>query len=211
MRRRTLPAASKRRPSHASVAAIRGFTAIELLFSVAVAGVVLAVAFPLTESALDELRTGMAARFLAGRIIGARIDAVQRSTRVALRFEDADGEPGFTIYVDGNANGVRTADIASGLDPLLTPRQRLRDQFPGVAFGLDAGVPDLDGQVRPMNEDGVGVGSARLLTLAPDGTATSGTLYLRGRQARFAVRVLGATARVRIFKYHAASRVWRVR
>lgn len=176
----------------------------------AVAGAVLAVALPLTESALDDLRTGMAARYLSGRIVGARIDAVQRSTRVALRFEDAAGELGFALYMDGNANGVRTAEVISGVDPLLMARQRLRDKFPSVAFGLDAGVPDLDGQVRPLNDDGVGVGSARLLTLGPDGTATSGTLYLRGRQARFAVRVLGATARVRVFKYHSAARVWRV-
>jgi type II secretory pathway pseudopilin PulG len=192
------------------VGAAAGFTAIELLFSMAVAGAVLAVALPLTHSALDDLRTGMAARYLAGRIVGARVDAVQRSTRVALRFEDAGGELGFALYMDGNANGVRTADVLSGIDPLLTARQRLRDRFPGVSFGLDAAVPDLDGQVRQVMDDGVGVGNARLLTLGPDGTATSGTLYLRGRQARFAVRVLGATARVRVFKYQAGARVWRV-
>ena len=176
----------------------------------AVAGAVFAVALPLTQTGLDDLRTGMAARYLAGRIVGARVDAVHRSTRVALRFEDAGGELGFALYVDGNANGVRTAEIVNGADPLLRARERLRDRFPGVSFGLDAAVPDLDGHVRQEPDDGVGVGSARLLTLGPDGTATSGTLYLRGRHARFAVRVLGATARVRVFKYHPGARVWRV-
>lgn len=176
----------------------------------AVAGTLIGIALPLTASALDDLRTGMAARYLAARIAGARVDAVQRSTRIALRFEDAEGEPGFAVYADGNANGVRTAEILSGMDPLLSVRQRLRDRFPGVGFGLEAGLPDLDGQSRAADMDGVAIGAARLLTLGPDGTATSGTLYIRGRQARFAVRVLGATARVRIFKYHAAARVWRV-
>ena len=176
----------------------------------AVAGTLAAVAVPWTTTVLDELRTAMAARYLAGRIGDARLDAVQRSTRVALRFEEQAGELGFALYLDGNGNGIRTTEIASGVDPLLTARQRLREQFPGVAFGLDTGVPDLDGDAQDADTDGVAVGPARLLTLGPDGTATSGTLYVRGKRARFAVRVLGATARVRIFKYHAAARVWRV-
>ena len=45
------------------------------------------------------------------------------------------------------------------------------------------------------------IGPAKILTMSPDGTATSGTLYLRGARSQYAVRVLGATGRTRVLKY----------
>jgi hypothetical protein len=54
----------------------------------------------------------------------------------------------------------------------------------------------------------VRIGAARILTMSPDGTATSGTLYVQGRRAQYAVRVLGATGRTRVFKYDTGARTW---
>ena len=150
----------------------------------------------------------MAARYLAGRLMATRLDAVQRSTRVALRFEASDGDYAVATYADGNRNGVRTREIADGTDPALLAGERLGEHFAGVRFGLGPGVPDLDGVREVDPSDGVRVGSARILTLSPDGTATSGTLYIRGRRGQYAVRVLGATARTRMFQYHAGAGAW---
>jgi prepilin-type N-terminal cleavage/methylation domain-containing protein len=187
-----------------------GFTAIELLLSVAIVATLVGMAIPLATSALEDMRVATAARYLAGRIVAARLDAVQRSTRVALRFEPADGDYTFTAYADGNGNGVRTAEVASGIDPALSARDRLSDRFADVQFGLAAGVPDLDGTSVTVDSDGVRIGTARILTMGPDGTATAGTLYVRGRgrRAQYAVRVLGATARTRTFQYHWGAREW---
>ena len=74
-----------------------------------------------------------------------------------------------------------------------------RDKFPGVHFELMPGVPDADGE-GGTGEDGVRIGSARLLTMSADGTATSGTLYIRGRRGQYAVRVLGVTGRTRMLQ-----------
>ena len=53
------------------------------------------------------------------------------------------------------------------------------------------------------------IGRSRILTFTPIGTATSGTLYLRGRGSiQFAVRVLGATGRTRVLRYDARLRKW---
>jgi hypothetical protein len=178
--------------------------------SVAVVATLAGMAIPLATSALDDIRVAAAARYLAGRIVGARLEAVQRSTRVALRFEAADGDYTFGVYADGNGNGVRTAEVASGIDPALSPRNRLADRFAGVQFGLAAGVPDLDGVSVTADSDGVRIGTARILTMGPDGTATAGTLYVRGRgrRAQYAIRVLGATARTRTLQYHWGAREW---
>lgn len=150
----------------------------------------------------------MAARYVASRIVSARLDAVQRSTRIGFRFEPSGADYSIATYADGNRNGVRTAEISNGTDPPLSQRELLADHFAGVRFGLAAGVPDLEGASQPDDGDGVRIGSARILTLGPDGTATSGTVYIRGRRGQFAVRVLGATARTRIFKYDAGAGEW---
>jgi hypothetical protein len=52
-------------------------------------------------------------------------------------------------------------------------------------------------------------GGLSLFSFSPDGTATTGSIYLTSHDgSRFAVRVLGATARVRIERYVTARDVW---
>jgi Tfp pilus assembly protein FimT len=185
-----------------------GFTLIELLLFIAISATFLAVAVPLATSALDEMRTAMAARYLASRILAARLDALQRSTCVGFRFEAVGADYSFATFADGNQNGIRTAEIASGVDPLTMAGERISDRFSGVQFGLAAAVPDLDGMRQMADSDGVTIGSPRILTLSPDGTATSGTVYVRGVRAQYAVRVLGATARTRVFHYRRGADRW---
>ena len=195
------------RPRAAFASDNNGFTLIELLFMVSLIAVLLGIAVPIGGDAIDDMRTGAAARYLAGRITNSRQDAINRSRAVGLQFVASTPDYQFAPYVDGNANGVRTADIRAGLDsPAGTPRQ-IGDDFGGVRFGLGAGVPDVDG-LRSTSIDGVRIGTARILTMSPDGTATSGTLYLQGRHAQYAVRVLGATGRTRVLKYEAGERTW---
>ena len=189
----------------------QGFTALELLLTMAVSAALLAVTIPSSALAIDEARTAAAARYLEARIVDARMYAVRRSSRVGLRFDTAGEDIGFTEYVDGNSNGIRSVDINAGVDPLRTPRQFLRARFSGVTFGLAAGTPDVDGVRTLATEDGIRVGASRILTLGPDGTATSGTLYLSGRYAQYAVRVLGATGRTRVLRLDPATGQWKSR
>ena len=65
----------------------------------------------------------------------------------------------------------------------------------------------MDG-LRNTSTDGVRIGTPKILTISPDGTATSGTLYVQGARAQYAVRVLGATGRTRVLKYEPGSRSW---
>jgi hypothetical protein len=135
------------------------------------------------------------------------MQAVAGSTSVALRFEPSSPDYLFTPYADGNGNGVRAADIHRGVDPPVGVPSRLGDNFAGVRFGLLPGVPDVDGASGDGTE-GVRIGTSRILTMSANGTATSGTLYVHGRRAQYAVRVLGATGRTRILKYDTGAGMW---
>lgn len=184
-----------------------GFTLLELLFAIAILTTIIGIALPITTDAVDALRTQGAARYLAARIVNARMDAVKRSRYIALRF--VPGVPDYTYryYADGNHNGVRTADIKAGIDPPLDTAEQIGDNFGGVKLQLMADIPDADG-VMHTGTDGVRIGVAKLLTMGPDGTATSGTLYVRGRNAQYAIRILGVTGRVRVLQYLRGQHKW---
>ena len=182
------------------------------MFALAVAATMTGVAVPLMSDALDELRTMSAARYVALRIASARVDAVSHSRAAALRFETCIDDEGRTDYAfmritDGNGNGVRAVDIRDGIDVAAGPAERLSEKFPGVRFELMADVPDADGTTG-TGQDGVRIGGARILTMSLDGTATSGTLYIRGRRSQYAVRVLGVTGRTRLLQYRPHDRIW---
>jgi Tfp pilus assembly protein FimT len=185
-----------------------GFTVIELLLVTAIAVTIVAIALPLTTEALDHIRTAMAARYLEGRIMDARLQAIRQSRRIGLRFEPDGNDYGFSEYVDGNGNGIRTADISAGVDRRTHSRQFLRNHVSGVSFGLQANTPDVDGTRSASAGDGVRIGASRILTLSPDGTATPGTLYVHGRRGQYAVRILGATGRTRVLRYDSGARQW---
>jgi hypothetical protein len=184
-----------------------GLTLAELLLAVALAATIAAVTLPILTDALDTQRTASAARYLAGRVSLARMEAVMRSTMVGIRFEGAGDDYTFATYVDGNANGIRTLDIRRGIDLPLTATERLADNFRDVVLGLLPGVPDADGGGAD-DSDGVRIGAAKILSLGANGTATAGTLYLHGRKQQFAVRIFGVTARTRVLQYRFAERKW---
>jgi prepilin-type N-terminal cleavage/methylation domain-containing protein len=185
-----------------------GFSLIELLFSMAIAGTVTAMAVPQGLRALDDFRARSAARWLATRALDARFAAIAHRQASGMRFEPASPDYRITSVADGNGNGLRTAEIGRGIDRTLTEPERLDMHFSGVAFGILDGVPDADGQ-PVSSSDGVRLGTSKLLSMNPDGTASSGTLYLHGRErSQYAVRVLGVTGRIRVLKFDFVKGIW---
>jgi prepilin-type N-terminal cleavage/methylation domain-containing protein len=181
------------------VAAIGGYTLIEILFVTSLIAIVSAIAVPQSLVTLDRARAAAAARHLASRMAMARSHAVMRSAHVAIQFDEVKSGITFRMFVDGNHNGVRTSDIGSDVDSPLDAPARLSDLFPGVAIAV-AGEAGSD----PLR-----IGSSNLLSFTPLGTASPGSVYVRGRDgSQFAIRVLGATGRTRIQRYVPRTRAW---
>jgi len=177
-----------------------GFTVLDLVFSCAALCVMCAVAIPQTLSTVERSRGFAAARYLASRTALARAQAVSRSTTIALRF--VAGPSGVTISViqDGNGNGVRARDIDLQIDRQIDAPVMLGELFPGVEIGLTPQTP---------GSDPVQLGGSNLLSFTSHGTASSGSLYIRGRDGtQWVVRVLGATGRTRVLRYVPASNEW---
>ena len=184
----------------------KGYSFIELILALSLIAVLAGFAVPVASGTIDDIHAAGAARHLAARVASTRLEAVRRSSTVALRFEPQDADYAFTPVLDGNGNGVRALDIAGGLDRALGPAERLQDRFAGTALGLLPGVPDLDGATG--TSDGVRIGASAFLSISPNGSCTGGTLYVHGRRSQYAVRILGATGRVRFFRYDTGAARW---
>jgi prepilin-type N-terminal cleavage/methylation domain-containing protein len=170
-----------------------GFTLIELLFTLGLVAVLCGMAVPSILRGIDRWRAVAAVRYLATRMTLARMQAATWGAAVALRFEHTADGLAFSIYRDGNRNGVLTADIQRGIDRQIDPSVRLSQQFPGVDIGLAPGATVAD----PLH-----IGRTTILTFSPLGTATSGTIYVLGKDGtQWGVRVLGVTGRTRVLRY----------
>jgi hypothetical protein len=165
-----------------------------------VAALLTGITVPRMLGTIDRSRSMAAARFLASRMTLARTQAVSWGRSVALRFEDDGNGIAFSVYEDGNRNGVQTVDIQRRIDRQIEPRLLLSDQFPGVTIGMAPGE-------RPASA--VRLGGTTLLSFSPLGTASSGTIFVRGRDGtQWAVRVLGVTGRTRVMRYVPGTREW---
>ena len=186
----------------------RGVTLMEVALAVALVAVLIGLSLPALTARGDAVQLLGAARYVASEIARARALAVRRGASVGLRF--LAGEGGFRVqaFTDGNGNGVRQADIARGIDEPVDAEFRLRDRFPGVRIARDPAVPPIGGSSAGAAGP-VRFGSGTTLTISPLGTATGGTIYLRGRGGhQAAVRVLGATGRVRVLTFEAGTGEW---
>jgi len=185
------------------------FTLVELLFAMGVAATLAAVSIPQITAALDDVRAGAAARLVAATLQETRMDAVRRGRSTAVRFRQTGVGYEFAVYVDGNRNGVRADDIVAGRDPQVHAPRRLPDAFPGVDFGAVPGLPAVDASGSPPGADPIRLGAADMATFTPLGTATTGSLYVRGKHdVQYVVRVFGETGKTRLLKFNRWSGTW---
>lgn len=186
-----------------------GWSLVELVMVIGVSLVVGALAIAAFAPLGANARAMGAARGLAALLQRERIEAVRTGRVCGLRFDDDGSTIGFTPIADGNGNGLRAAEIADGTDPSRGPRRRLADDFAGVAFAIVEAVPGIDGGAElARGTNPIRLGGS-ILAFSPTGSSTSGTLYLTSADRRqFAVRILGATGRVRIFEFQGVTARW---
>ena len=186
-----------------------GVSLLEVIFVSGVVATLGGIAVPQTLVALDDIRAAGAARYLSGRLQRARIEAVMRSADVAIRFTPTAAGYSYAMFVDGNRNGVRSADITRNVDRQLLFSERLSDQFPGVDFGALPNLPPVDPGGTAPGTDPVRLGSSNMATFSANGTSSTGTLYIRGRgTSQYAVRIFGETGKTRMLKFEPRTGRW---
>ena len=132
-----------------------------------------------------------------------------RTTSVAIQFSRTAAGYSYSVFQDGNGNGVLTDEIKSGVDRRLSPAESLRDNFKGIDFGAGPGLPAIDPGGTPPGNDPIRLGTSSILTFTARGSSSTGTVYIRGRDAHIAVHVFGDTGKSRMLKFDHRTGRWR--
>jgi prepilin-type N-terminal cleavage/methylation domain-containing protein len=195
------------------VAASKGYTLAELVAVLAILAMAVAVALPAAAMLRDGGRAAAGARTVATLLSAQRWKSVAGHRVRGLQFlKDASGWS-WREVADGNGNGLRTAEIARGIDPILGPNDALGHQVQNVTLGIPPGgpypeAPPGTGKLTAA-DDPVRFGRSDLVSFSPEGSASSGTIYVTdGRRGLFAVVLFGPTARLRVWRYKPEERRW---
>ena len=187
----------------------RGAALIDVVFTAGLVAVLSGIAIPLWHATRQQAAASAGARYVAAKLQQVRIEALKRNVAVAVRFDPRDLDR-LGVYADGDGDGVLESDIERGTDVPLEPVSRLSD-YTTIALRVSQEVPEPDtGTPVPAGSDPLRIGRSTLLSFSPLGSATGGTLYLAGTTGpQMAVRILGATGRMRVLRFDVASRQWR--
>ena len=189
---------------------VRGAAFMDIIVATALCVVMAAVAVPVIGGTLDRERTIIGTRYLAGQLQRARLESLRRARAVAVRIEVVGSRTALRLFADGDGDGVLQVDIDLGIDRPLTAPAWLDDHASGISLRINQKVTDISGaSTLEPGDDPLRIGNTSLVTFSPVGSSTSGTLYVAAPQGpQMAVRVFGATARVRVLMFDARMQLW---
>lgn len=191
----------------------RGFQLIELLLVLAVISLVFTLSLPLLSSGATALELDMAAAEVVGALRLARMNAIRLGVKVGVKFREQErGVFTFTLYSDGDGDGVLTRDIESGVDPPVGLPRQLHHFGRRVRLGFPLGPAPRDpgNRRRRLPPDPVRFNRSDLASFGPLGGSTPGSIYLTdGRSRLRAVRLFGRTGKAKILRYDVETETWR--
>jgi prepilin-type N-terminal cleavage/methylation domain-containing protein len=177
----------------------RGRTLIELVVAAGIVSVLAVFTFRQVRAYSVDAHLLGAGYVFKGEFRKARSMATRNNVYTAIRFEEKAAIPKYSVYKDGNYNGVRKEDIVKGIDRRVAGPFFLDAQATGVRVGINPGTPAIPPDKGILDvADPVRFGAADMLSFSPFGTATPGTFYLAGEGVQAAVRVTPGSARVRL-------------
>ncbi len=178
---------------------MHGHSAAELMVALGIMLLAAAVAVPNVRAHIAQYRLLGAARVFKAHFILARSTATRLNVQTAIRFEESHESVSYTVYADGNRNGVLSRDIQTGVDWKVKGPIRLDANVGGVRVAILPGIPAIPPDRGVLDTaDPIRFGRSNMLSFSPLGTATPGTFYLAGDNQQAAVRVTGGSARVRL-------------
>ena len=190
----------------------KGCSLLEALMAISIVLIIGGAAVPFAHGSIARSRVAGAAGYVAARLAAARMEAVRRAAHVAIRFMQTSDGYSLQSFVDGNTNGVRTSDIAAGVDPAISAEEQLDNHFSGIAFCILPNVLAIESDEALETSDPIQIGPTSLVSFNPAGSSTSGTLFVcRASGNQFAVRILGITGRSRVLRFDFGDGQWRTR
>lgn len=182
----------------------RGLTLFEILIILAVVSITLTVSLPALNSFLTRSALVTASHEFLYTMRGIRQMAITRNRYVGVKFTFENGTLYYGVFMDGDADGIRTADIRRGIDPMVKPFTPMQFSHGRIRPGiLNEEIPDISEKKKIHNpDDPVKFGRGNICSFSPLGASSPGTLYLTdGYDLQAAIRVFHLSALPRVMIY----------
>jgi type II secretory pathway pseudopilin PulG len=185
-------------------------TWIQLLTFVAFAGLLSAIAVPSHLAGRRKAAVREAAGDLEKVFQSCRTRAMSARNAAGVKFTDAAGEWAYTVYDDGNGDGINDQDIVTHADRQAFPPARVLAPARGAHIGLPRyPIIDPDGEVLIPSRSPVQFGGSTVSSFSRDGSSSWGSIYLTDRYGdAWVLRLCGATGRCALLRYDAETRSW---
>jgi prepilin-type N-terminal cleavage/methylation domain-containing protein len=180
-----------------------GYSLTELLIALAIIGMFSAIAMPQWLTLQRHAAVRAASEELQSVFRGARMRAIASGRNCGVRFTKSGNDWMYALYDDTNGNGIKTAEINSGVDKMIARPKRVLNtvRFAKIALPSKT-ITDPDGDPLKPTDSPVQFGTASICSFSPLGAATSGTIYLTDSSNEiWCARVYGVSARVRLLRY----------
>jgi len=191
-----------------------GFTLPEALVALAIVGLAAGVGAPVYLEWAGRAPLAAAARELTAEYGAMRFRAVAQNRAQGLWFRRLQEGWGFQRVRDGNGNGLRVAELRSGVDEILDAVRFPQDRRGRATYGFVEGgpFPGVPPRAEPLvpSDDPIRFGRSDIVSFKGNGHASSGTVYLTdGRERMWAVVLYGRSGRVRAFRYDRREGRWK--
>lgn len=192
----------------------RGLSLLELLVVVSIVGIIVAISMPAFANQRRRSAVRAASAELRAVFHQVRSRAIAGANYSAVKFHQDDGRWVYSLYDDGDGDGVRNDDIRRGIDPLVSGPHELLKTETLIRIGLpEFPLPDPDSR-RILRDDAspVRFGASTLCSFSPRGASSSGSIFLTdGHQMAAVVRVYGPTAKIRTLRFRPEANRWESR
>jgi prepilin-type N-terminal cleavage/methylation domain-containing protein len=191
----------------------QGITLIETVVALTIVGVVAMCAVPSFAAYRRQSSVLAAAHEMRTLLREIRSRAIAHGGYSGVKFVKTAGNWTYTLYDDGNANGIYNADITKGIDKRYFGPAVVMPSFRTATISLlPKTIRDPDGAKLAPGDNALQFGNSTICSFSDQGGGTPGTIYISdGISNLYCVRVFGATGRLRILRYDSGKAKWEER
>jgi Tfp pilus assembly protein FimT len=190
-----------------------GTTLIELIVVIVFIGIIAMCTMPAFANYRRQASVIAAANEMRGLLRSVRSRAIAHGHNAGVKFVKSGNNWTYSLYDDGNGNGIANADITKNIDRRYFGPAVVMPSFRTASISLvPVTIRDPDGDKLLPTDNALQFGVSTICSFSELGSGTPGTVYISdGIRNLYAVRVYGASGKVRMLRYDAGKQKWEER